>query len=161
RLAGEPVYDPLTRQITRQTTNEVFGPYVLNASSPFADAARAFVESRSGFDPANWNAARTSYNGQAIFGDVALTNAGNFIAGRRASNNVLFVPGIAWTNLARTVQQISNGQLVNWHQPLQGQRYRTAWGTATNPAANADLFPAENLIWANSTWADIYNRGMT
>ena len=147
-LAGRPAYDPLTKRVTKTATGEVSGPYIMNASSPYADEARAYVESLPGFDPTKWNAARTSYNGVSIFGEAALTNP----------NSVLYVPGIAWTNQARSTMQISNGELQNWFQPLFSQRYRPQWGTATNPAANADFYPAESAIWANPTFADIYNR---
>src|SRR5690606_15343850 len=115
------------------------------------------------YNPALWNAARTAYNGQNVFGDAALTNAAGFVAGSNTpSNNPLFVPGIGWMNAARSTMQIANGQLQNWYQPLRGQRYRTAWGTAAGPQVNAPLFPdPESSIWANETWSDMYNRGHT
>ena len=147
-LAGKPIYDSLTRKVTRN--GQVTGPYVIRELSPFANEARSSIESRPNFNAALWNATKTTYNGISIFGEAAMTNSD--------PRNMLYVPGIAWTNQARSNQQIANGQLQNWFQPLYGQRYRTQWGTAANPAANADLFPTEAAIWANSTWSDIYNR---
>lgn len=161
-LAGQPYYDPLTRQIVNGSTGKAVGTYVVNASSPQASQVRSFIESRAGYNPALWNAAKTQYNGINVFGDAALTTSTGFsYLNNTASTNALFVPGITWANQARSTMLISDGQLVNWFQPLRGQRYRTAWGTATNPAANADLYPTEAAIWANSTWADIYSRGTT
>jgi outer membrane receptor protein involved in Fe transport len=151
RNAGQPVYDPLTRKITKLSTGEVVGAYVANASSPYANEVRQFIESRPGYNPALWNAARTTYNNISIFGEGALTNR----------NSVLYVPGITWDNQARTIMQIGDGQVQNWFQPLGLQRYRTQWGTATNPAANADFFPTEAAIWANPTSAGVYNRYVT
>jgi outer membrane receptor protein involved in Fe transport len=161
--AGQPYYDPLTREIRRLTDNKVLGAYVWNAAMPQANQVRTFIESQPGYNPALWNAARTAYNGQNIFGDAALTNAAGFVgATNTPSSNPLFVPGITWMNAARSTMQIANGQLYNWYQPLRGQRYRTQFGTAANPAANAPLFPdPESSIWANPTWSDMYNRGHT
>jgi len=158
--AGRPMYNSLDRKVTITSTGKVMGPYVINAASPFANDVRNYIRSLPNYNPAlrgtsasNFNgtdANFTFYNGQAIFGEGALTNSN--------ANNVLFVPGMSWVNQARTTMQISDGQLYNWFQPLFGQRYRTQWGTATNPAANADLYPTEAAIWANPTWASVYNR---
>lgn len=147
-LAGQPYYDPVTKTVTKQSTGEVVGPFIISANSPYANQVRQYIESRPDYNPALWNAAKTQYKGINVFGEAALTNV----------NSAMYVPGIAWTNQARSTMQIADGQLVNWFQPLFNQRYRPQWGTATNPAANADLFPTETAIWANSTWADMYNR---
>ena len=156
-LAGKPIYDALTRQVTSATG--VSAPYVIAAASPFANDVRTYVESRPGYNPALWNAAKTTYNGVSIFGEAAMTNsAGNTLYPTTAAKNYLYTPGIGWTNQARAAMQIDNGQVQSWFQPLFGQRYRTQWGTATNPAANADLFPTEAAIYANATSAGIYNR---
>lgn len=160
-LAGQPVYDPLTRQITSNSTGKLLGTYVVNASSPYANDVRNFIQAQPGYNAALWNAAKTTYNGISIFGDGALTTSTGYVANTTPSNNILFVPGIAWTNLARSTMQIANGNLVNWFQPLSGQKYRPEWGKGTNPAANADLFPTDAAIWANPTWAGIYNRSWT
>ncbi len=151
REAGQPVYDPLTKKITKMATGEVVGPYIIDGNSPRANEVRQYIESRPDYDPTKWNAARTQYNGVNIFGDVALTNTAS----------ALYVPGITWQNQARTIMQIADGQLQHWFQPLNGQRYRTQWGTATNPAANADLYPPTADIWANPYYADVYNRSFT
>jgi outer membrane receptor protein involved in Fe transport len=162
-LAGRPVYDPTTRTISKINGGDTLGVYVINANSSYANDVRNFIASRPGYDPALWNAAQTAYNGVNVFGDAALTTAGTFSAGSNTpSNNALFVPGITWTNQARTTMQIANGQLQNWFQPLRGQRYRTGWGTPGNPAANAPLYPdPESSIWLNPTWDAMYNRGFT
>lgn len=161
--AGQPYYDPLTRQIIRGSDNRVVGSYVINANAPQANEVRAFIESQPGFNPALWNAARTAYNGINIFGDAALTTNTGFVASTNTrSNNPLFVPGITWANAARSTMMIADGQLVNWFQPLRGQRYRTSWGTAAGPEINAPLQPdPEASIWTNATWSDMYNRGIT
>src|SRR5690606_36179525 len=126
------------------------GPYVINANHPDADATRAHIESLPGYDASLWNANRTAYNGVNIFGSGAATTF--------SPNNALYVPGITWVNQGRTTMQIQDG-LTNWFMPLYGQRYRTAWGTPENPAANAPVFPtAEADISANPTWANVYNR---
>ncbi|HVU23121.1 MAG TPA: TonB-dependent receptor plug domain-containing protein [Opitutus sp.] len=166
-LAGQPAYDPLSRTIRLNSgTGAVVGDYVISASSPYAQEVRDFIAARPDYNPALWNSAGTQYNGMNVFGVSALTTAGTFagastLAAATPSNNVLFVPGITWTNAGRTTMQIVNGQLVNWYQPLAGQKYLTSWGTATNPAANPATYPADTLIWANPTWADIDNRDHT
>lgn len=160
-LAGQPYYDPLTRKIMSQTTGKVLGSYVINAASPYAGEARAFIESMPSYNPALWNAAKTTYNGISIFGEAALTNVAGFVAGKSPASSALFVPGITWGTNTRTVMQIADGQLQSWFQPLAAQVYRTAWGTATNPAANAPTFPTEANVWTNPAWADVYNRNLT
>jgi outer membrane receptor protein involved in Fe transport len=147
-LAGKPIYDSQTRTVTRTATGQVSGPYVINSASPFANDVRAWIESRPNFNPALWNAARTTYNNVTIFGQVALTN----------SNSILYVPGMAQVTQSRTLMQIQDGKVQNWFQPLYGTRYRTAWGITGNPSANAPVQPdPESSIWANSTWAGVYN----
>jgi hypothetical protein len=150
-LAGQPVYDPLTKKVTRLATGQVSGPYIIDAASPRANEVRQYIESLPNYNPALWNAARTQYNGVGIFGDAAMTNAAS----------VLYVPGLFVQNQARTLMQIQDGELHNWFQPLSGQRYRTQWGTATNPAANQDVQPPLATIWANPQFADVYNRAFT
>ncbi len=160
-LAGQPTYDSQTHLVTRLATGEVMGPYIINASSPYADQTRAYIESLPDFDPALWNADQTKYNDVSIFGAGAMTANAGFVANSTPSGNPLFVPGLSQVNQARTTMQIADGGLVNWFQPLYGQRYRPTWGKGDNPAANADLYPAEADIWANPTWADVYNRDYT
>ena len=160
--AGQPYYDPLTRKIVRGSDGKTVGDYVINASSPLANEVRTFIESMPNFNPALWNAAKTTYNGVTIFGDAALTTSTGFSAlNNTPATNAMFVPGITWVGAPRTTMQIADGQLVNWFQILNGQKYRTQWGTPTNPAANADLFPTDAAIWANPVWSDAYNRSYT
>jgi outer membrane receptor protein involved in Fe transport len=149
--ADQPVYDPLTKTITKLSTGEVVGPYILDAASPYAAQVGAYIESRADYDPSKWNANKTTYNGVSIYGEGALTNTAS----------ALYVPGIAWTNQARTTMQFANGQLQNWFQPLGNVQYRTEFGTATNPTTNAPVGPAKADIWSNSTWADVFNRYYT
>lgn len=158
-LAGKPTYDPLTKQIT--ANGQTYGPYIADANSPYASQVRAYIESRAGFNPALWNAAKTSYNGVGIFGQAALTTSTGFVANGAAANSALFVPGITFvggSNQARSIMQIADGQLQNWFQPLYTRQYLPGFGTATNPAANPPVFPAASAVWANPTWADVYNR---
>ncbi len=169
-LAGQPYYDPLTRQITRN--GKVAGDYVINASSPYASEVRDFIRALPDYNPAlrgtsatNFNgtdANFTFYNGFPIFGQAALTTSTGFVgASNTPSGNKLFVPGLTFigtSNQARSVMMIADGNLVKWFQPLYSQKYRTQFGTAANPAANADLFPTDAAIWANPTWAAVYNR---
>jgi len=55
--------------------------------------------------------------------------------------------------------QIANGQLVNWFQTPNAQSYQTTW--TVPPAAAAPLFPTATAVWANPSWANIYNRSYT
>jgi hypothetical protein len=73
----------------------------------------------------------------------------------------MYIPGFAEATQSRTLMQIQGGQLQNWFQPLYGTQYRQAWGTATNPAAAAPLYPpttGAGNVWTNATTADIFNR---
>jgi hypothetical protein len=169
-LAGQPAYNPLTRQYTLGN-GQVVSMNVINASSPYAQSVRDFIRSRPNYNPAlrgtsatNFNGTDTNftfYNGISIFGAAALTNSAGFSPKTNTlSNNILFVPGITPVN-NRTVQQISDGLLWGWFQPLYGNRPRAGWGTATNPAGTADFTPTETAIWANPAWADAYNRDWT
>jgi outer membrane receptor protein involved in Fe transport len=169
-LAGQPYYDPLTGNILSNASGKVLGNYVVNFAAPQAENTFAYLRSMPGYDASKLKEVRNNagaltnyaYNGVNIFGDAALTTASGFsYLNNTPSANALFVPGITWANQARSTMLISDGQLVNWFQPLRGQRYRTAWGKGTDPKATADLYPTEAAIWANSTWSDMYNRGTT
>ncbi len=151
RLAGEPIYDALTKKITVSKTGQVVGPYILSAGSSRANEVRQYIESLPSFDAGKWNATKTSYNGVSIFGEAALTNVAS----------PLFVPGINWFYQPTIVVQNFGGQTWNTFQPLGNQQYRTAWGTATNPAASAPLFPTDADTFANPVWSDIRNRYTT
>lgn len=160
-LAGQPYYDPVTRKITSLATGQQLSVLVNNASSPYANEVRSFIESRPGYDPTKWNAARTTYNGQNVFGDTILTNLGGFVAGGAASSNTLFVPGLTVVNQGRSIMQIADGQLVNWFQPTYQYKYLPGFGTPTNPAANPTTIPTDAAIYANSAWADVFTRSYT
>lgn len=160
-LAGQPYYDPVTHRFMSLATGQQVGVLINNASSPYANETRTFIESLPGYNPALWNTARTQYNGQNIFGDAILTNSAGFVAGGAPANNVLFVPGIGLVNQGRSIQQIANGELVNWIQPTFQYKYLTSWGTATNPAANPSTYPTDTAIYGNATWSDIFTRGYT
>ena len=171
-LAGQPYYDAVARQYVRGTDGKVI-PQVINTNSPYSQTVRDFIRTQPGYNPALRGGAPSgqslsdtnfsSYNGVTIFGDTAVNTAGTYsYLNNVASGNPMYIPGLAFANQARSIMQIADGQLVNWFQPLAGQRYRTAWGTATNPAANAPVFPtAEADIWANMVSSDIYNRTYT
>ncbi|HEX9785987.1 MAG TPA: TonB-dependent receptor plug domain-containing protein [Opitutaceae bacterium] len=147
RLAGQPVYDPETLMVTKMATGETVEPFIMNAGSPYLDQVRTYIMDRPDYNPALWNGAQTAYNGVNIYGEGAITNPAS----------VLYVPGISFVNNARPTMQIAGGELVNWMLPVPG-RYRTQYGTATNPAANADLYPTEAAIFADPTAAFAYNQ---
>ena len=169
-LAGQPAWDPLTRQVTLANGN-VASVNVRNATSQHASQVRNFIRSLPNYDPAlrgtsatNFNGTDTNftfYNGVSIFGEAALTNSAGFSPiTNTPSNNALYTPGIGWVN-NRTVQQISGGQLQSWFQPLYGYNYRSGWGTPAAPEGVAPFIVPEAQILGNETWADIYNRGWT
>lgn len=154
--AGRPYYDPNTKMVYSLDTGAVLSMIVDNASSPYANELRAFIESRPGFDASKWNSAKTQYNGYNIFG---FQNAPTGWVAGTPSPNILYVPGIGGiSSQARSVMQIANGGLVNWYQPTYGYRYNTAFGNGSNPAANPAAYPATGAIYANPTWADYYTR---
>ena len=154
--AGRPYYDPNTKMIYSLDTGAVLSMIVDNASSPYANELRAFIESRPGFDASKWNAAKTQYNGFNIFG---FQNAPTGWVAGTPSPNILYVPGIGGiSSQARSVMQIANGGLVNWYQPTYGYRYNPGFGNGSNPAANPAAYPTTGAIYANPTWADYYTR---
>lgn len=159
-LAGRPYYDPTTKKVYSLDTKAELSMMVNDANSPYANDLRAFIESRPGFNPALWNAAKTQYNGINIFGNARWGVPANWVAGT-PSPNILFVPGIGEVNQARSIMQIADGQLVNWFHPTYQYAYLTAFGTATNPAANPANFPTAANAHANPVWADIYTRTYT
>ncbi|MCF7734433.1 MAG: TonB-dependent receptor plug domain-containing protein [Cephaloticoccus sp.] len=156
--AGRPYYDPTTHKIYSLNTGAELSMLVDNASSPYANDLRAFIESRPGFDASKWNSAKTQYNGFNIFG---LQNPPtNWVAGT-PSPNILYVPGIGGiSSQARSVMQINGGQLVNWFQPTFGYRYLPNFGVTGNPAGNPSVGPTTAAIYANPTWADYYTRAV-
>jgi len=168
KAAGQPGWNPLTRQVVLGN-GQVASVNVRNATSVYAQSVRDYIRSQPDYNPALRGTSATAfngtdtnfsfYNGISIFGDAALTNAAGFSPKNgTAANNILFVPGIGWSQ-NRTVQQIAGGELVSWFQPMYGHNYRSGWGTATNPTANADFIVSEANILANPAWADVYNRG--
>lgn len=161
-LAGRPIYDPVTKTIN--VNGRTVGPYIANASSPYAQQTRNYIINMPGYNPALRNTASdltfTSYNGITIFGQNALNPAlSSTVPNPNAS--ALWVPGLSQFNQGRSIMQISDGQLTNWVQPLYGQSYRTGYN---NPAVGADptavstTASAANYVWGNATWADMYNR---
>lgn len=159
-LAGQPYYDPVTRQVYSGATGKPVSMVVNNASSPYANSLRDFIATLPGYDASKWNAAKTQYNGVNIFGNANWGVPANWVAGTQA-NNILFVPGIGEVNQARSIMQIADGQLVSWFRPTYQYKYLTSWGTATNPAANPSTYPADSALYANQTWSDIYSRSYT
>lgn len=142
--AGKPSYDPTTGRITRN--GQYAGTLALRAGSPRIAETRAYIESLPNYNPALWNSARTAYNGINIFGGGALTTVGS----------ALYTPGLALGTTSRPIQQIHDGEVVNWFS-AEAPQYRQVYGTATNPAANAPLFPTEAAIFANPANAAAYD----
>jgi hypothetical protein len=169
-LAGQPYYDPTTRRILSLKTGATLGMMVNNAQSPYAQSLRDYIRGLPNYNPAlrgtsatNFNGTDTNftfYNGVAIFGNTNWAVPAGWRAGTQAPN-VLFVPGIGEVNQARSIMQISNGQLVSWFQPTYQYKYLTGFGTPTNPAANPTPYPADAAIYANPTWADVFTRTYT
>lgn len=148
RAAGSPSYDPTTGVITRN--GQFAGVLAMRTGSPRINETRAYIESLPSYNPALWNSARTAYNGVNIFGGGALTNTAS----------PLFTPGLALSATSRPIQQTYDGQVVNWFSGEAG-RYRQVYGTATNPAANAALYPAESAIFADPINAAAYDTAWT
>ncbi len=147
RAAGMPAFDPVTGRITRTATGQYAGTLALRAASPRIAETRTYIESLPGYNPALWNAARTAYNGVNIFGGAALTDV----------RSPLYTPGLALGTTSRPVMQIADGVVANWFYP-QADRYRQVYGTATNPAANAPVYPAaEATIFADPVNAAAYD----
>jgi outer membrane receptor protein involved in Fe transport len=165
--AGQPVYDSTNRTITRMSDGKVLGVYVSGSSSPYAQSVRSFIGGLSNYNSTLWGTGTninnaTTYNGVSIFGDTAMTS----------TSSVMYAPGIAYVNKGRTIQQIVDGQMTNWFMPLLEQTYKTGWGTDTAPDGTSHTFPIDSFskttsgptttaLWANPTWASMYNRGYT
>jgi len=150
RNAGMPVYDSSTLEMSLLSTGENLGPYVMNASSPQAYRVQDWIESQIDYDPSLWNAGKTTYAGYSIYGEGSMTNT--------ASSR--YVPGIQIANNSRPTMQIADGELQNWFLGYNGQ-YRQVYGTDTNPAANAALFPSTADIYANPASDQVYNQRWT
>ena len=144
RAGGSPTYDPTTGVITRN--GQYAGTLAMRAGSPRINETRAYIESLPNYNPALWNGARTTYNGVSIVGGGALTNTAS----------PLFTPGLALSTTSRPIQQTADGQVVNWFS-AEAARYRQVYGTATNPAANAAIYPAEADIFADPVNAAAYD----
>jgi len=158
--AGRPYYDSNTKTIYSLDTGAALSMMVNDAASPYANDLRTFIEGLPGFDASKWNAARTQYNGQNIFGNARWGVPANWVAGS-PSPNILFVPGIGEVNQGRSIMQIAGGELQNWFQPTYQYRYIPGWGNNGNPAANPGVQPAVADIYANPDWASIYTRTYT
>ncbi len=148
REAGSPNFDPVTGVITRN--GQYAGTLGLRADSPRINDTRAYIESLPNYNPALWNAARTAYNGVNIFGGGALTDV----------RSALYTPGLAIGTVNRPLQQIHDGQVANWFYP-SAEQYRQVFGTATNPAGNAPLYPAVATILADPVNAQAYDTTWT
>ncbi|HYP16361.1 MAG TPA: TonB-dependent receptor plug domain-containing protein, partial [Opitutus sp.] len=96
RRAGSPMYDALTKTITRTVNGQpvTSAPFIINAGSPRANEVRAYIEAQPWFDPSQWitvnGVAKAAYGRDlnnspvSIFGEAAATN----------TRSALFVPGI-------------------------------------------------------------------
>ena len=170
-LAGRPIYDALTKNITITSTGQVVGPYISSASSPNAQQVRDYIRSLSNYNPALRGTSATAlggtdttfsfYNGQPIYGGASGTalNPTLSLTVPNPSASVLYVPGMSQYN-SRAFMTIANGQLQNWYQPLYNQTYTTAYaipgvgGTAAPLNVNNPI----SLIWNNAASADAYDR---
>ncbi len=147
RLAGMPAYDPTTGKIIKTQTGEYMGTLALRAGSPRIAETQAYIESLPNYDASKWNAARTAYNGVNIYGGGALTNV----------DSALYTPGLSLATTSRPIMQIDDGNVMNYFY-AQSDRYRQVFGTPTNPAANAAVYPAtEAEIFADPVNAAGYD----
>jgi outer membrane receptor protein involved in Fe transport len=147
--AGSPIWDSVNRTVTN-ADGDVLGVYVISSSSPYANDVRSFIESMDGYNASLWNAARTTYNGVSIFGTAAATNTAS----------ALYVPGLTWTNQARSTMQIVDGELVGWFQPLGGTTYLSSWGTAADPTKNDttnNTIPTSSQYSSTILWPSLAN----
>jgi len=149
RASGSPSYNPFNGTV--KVGSKTVGPIVMSASSPYIAQTRSYIESLPNFNAALWNSAKTTYNGVSIVGTGALTNV----------NSILYVPGITFPTTSRPVLQVFDGEVVDYFYP-QPDRYRQVYGTTTNPAANAAVYPtAEATIFADPVLAQAYNSRWT
>jgi hypothetical protein len=165
-LAGRPTYDALTKSFTYLSTGVVQGPYISSGSNTLNDGANAaavrnYVTSLPNYNPALRGAPATAgnlatfttYNGAPIFGGAGAAQATTI-------GGVFYVPGVTEIYTGRTQQQIANGQVQNWYQPLYLTSYRSAYnipgagGTSLTPLSDA---PISNM-WNSALNSDIYNR---
>ncbi len=170
-LAGQPYYDALSHKVLSAKTGQELSILVNNsANTTYAQTVRDFIRARPNYNPALRGTSATAfngtdtnftfYNGLAIFGDAIFGVPTTYVAGQ-TSPNILFTPGIGVVNQGRSIQQISNGQLVNWFQPTYNYKYLPNWGTATNPAANPSTAPSDTNVWLNPVWSDFTSRTYT
>jgi hypothetical protein len=152
RKADQPVYDPVTKTVRKLATGEVIGPYIMSANSPYAQQAIDYVNSVASGDPL-WNPANNTYDGVSIFGTGALTN----------TRSILYVPGLVFQSQPRSIQRIGHGNLIDWFQPLGGQRAPNGWGanSSTTTYPFSTTASAADYVYGNATWADVYDRYTT
>ncbi len=151
RSGGGWTFDATTGMQISTVTGEVRGPVALRTGSPRINDTRAYIESLPNYNPALWNGDRTRYNGAPIFGGGAFTTIGG----------VFYTPGMWIGNTNRPRLQIQDGAIQNWFFS-DAARYRTFYGTPSNPLANGPVFPyAEADIFANPAWDQAYNNTYT
>ncbi|WP_221033195.1 TonB-dependent receptor plug domain-containing protein [Actomonas aquatica] len=151
RTGGGWAFDATTGMQYSTVTGEVRGPVAMRTGSPRIDDTRAFIESMPGYNAALWNGDRTQYNGAPIYGGAAFTN----------TNSVFYTPGMWLGNTNRPRMQIQDGVVHSWINNGTA-RYRTFYGTPSNPLANGPIFPyAEADIFANPAWDAAYNNTYT
>ncbi len=147
RTGGGWGFDAATGMQYSTLTGQTRGPIAMRTGSPRIDDTRAYIESLPNYDASLWNSARTQYNGVNIYGGAAFTD----------TRSVFYTPGMWLGNTSRPKMQIQDGNVQNWiYWP--GTRYRTFYGTASDPLANGPIFPyAEADIFANPAWDAAYN----
>jgi outer membrane receptor protein involved in Fe transport len=172
-LAGQPYYDPTTHKITSLKTGKDLSVLVNSVNNTtFGNQPRDFIRALPNYNPALRGGAPSgqtlsdsnfsTYNGVSIFSDTILGVPVGYIAGQPSSTpNVLFVPGIGVVNQARSIMQISNGQLVSWFQPTYQYKYLANFGIPGNPAGNPTAGPTDAVIYASPAYSDYFTRSYT
>ena len=170
-LAGQPIYDDLTKKVTITSTGRVVGPYISSASSPLAQQVRDYIRGLPNYNPALRGTSATAlggtdttfsfYNGQPIFGGASGTalNPTLSLSVPNPAASALYVPGMAQYT-TRAYMTIANGQVQNWQQTLYNTTYTTAYaipGVGGTPAPANVNNPISN-IWNNAASSDVYDR---
>lgn len=150
RTGGGWSYDPSSGYLRSTVTGEVKGPLAMRSGSPRVQETRNWIMSLPNYSEDLWNGDMTQYNGVAIYGGGALNNPAS----------VLYTPGMVLANSSRPKMMIGPYGLEHY-QYFSADRYRLGYGTATNPAGNADLVLSEAEIFANPVWDDAYNTGFS
>ena len=147
RTGGGWALDTNTGMLRSTVTGEERGPIGQRTGSSRIEDTRAFIMGMPGYDDSLWGSNQTTYNGARIYGSTALSDP----------NSVFYTPGLVFGNSSRPKMRIQDGEVVDWSYYGVG-RYRTSYGTPSNPLANGPLYPlTEGEIFANPAWDAAYN----